>query len=567
VNQARKSKQYCQCLTQNQIKTNSNGYVFCSFNCSLKTWLHPIDNCLTDAQNCLYFNYFNSKEKKLYTRFNDKFEANFEGRQHLEPSSLSSFDPNPSTSDHNPNKTPPKPTEPSSEPLNEPASDKPKQQVNQTPTPRLLDTRPQLFLTLTFNTTDQEHYSWTTNWAKSDPIWDKLNSKKSYLKNWAQNFDNEAEPLKVHIPKLEADVSQYEVALTYLQLFFRRVRRLWKPNQWKWVVVAELQKAKNDRLATWHFHLLSTPIVPYSHQCTLTQKSTSCWNCRTYINQLWPYGRVESRSLKGQSRKQYLAKYISKSFHHRQLYREHGLKEHHKTYRFFKNLYEYDEREALLINNSKLDVKTQQYLAKNQTVFRHYGYATGQTTYFYRTSEKLVGKATKPRLIKKNFRLSTRTLNPLNLLKLASKSTQKEAILFKNPKSPPKIAHDFQEFLITRLLLFCKSAEFLHLPLEQDQVPKLKSQCDQTIYHHFKPKPILHFKFAPEVVPLVLNFLNNLDFYAQEYDIEESSGFYDSRFTDLTESRNAYLNQWQINTWQYRKENEIYRQIQGQSPG
>jgi len=37
------------------------------------------DNCLTDPQNCLYFNFFNSKEKKLYTRFNDKVEANFEG--------------------------------------------------------------------------------------------------------------------------------------------------------------------------------------------------------------------------------------------------------------------------------------------------------------------------------------------------------------------------------------------------------------------------------------------------------------------------------------------------------
>jgi hypothetical protein len=35
------------------------------------------DNCLQDAQNCEYFAFFNSKEKKLYTRFNDNFEANF----------------------------------------------------------------------------------------------------------------------------------------------------------------------------------------------------------------------------------------------------------------------------------------------------------------------------------------------------------------------------------------------------------------------------------------------------------------------------------------------------------
>jgi hypothetical protein len=39
------------------------------------------DDCLQDAQNCIYFSFFNSKEKKLYTRFKDKVEANFEGTQ------------------------------------------------------------------------------------------------------------------------------------------------------------------------------------------------------------------------------------------------------------------------------------------------------------------------------------------------------------------------------------------------------------------------------------------------------------------------------------------------------
>jgi hypothetical protein len=38
------------------------------------------DDCLADASNCVYFSFFNSKEKKLYTRFNDKTEANFEGK-------------------------------------------------------------------------------------------------------------------------------------------------------------------------------------------------------------------------------------------------------------------------------------------------------------------------------------------------------------------------------------------------------------------------------------------------------------------------------------------------------
>lgn len=228
------------------------------------------------------------------------------------------------------------------------------------------------------------------------------------------------------------------------------------------------------------------------------------------------------------------------------------------------NLYEYEQKEALLVGKSKVDAETKQFLPKNQKIFRHYNYSTGETSYFYRTNEQLVGKAKTPHLIKKNFRLATRALNPLNLLKLAQKSPQKEVYLLKKPAKLKPINTDFQEFLITNLLTFCKSAEFINLPLEQDQVPKLKSKCDQTIYHHFKPKPILHFKFAPEVVPLVLTFLNNLDLYASEYDIEESKDFFDSRFSDLTESRNAYLNQWQINTYHYRKEEKIY---QGQSYG
>jgi hypothetical protein len=41
----------------------------------------PVDDCSQDAQNCTYFAFFNSAEKKLYTRFKDKVEANFEGTE------------------------------------------------------------------------------------------------------------------------------------------------------------------------------------------------------------------------------------------------------------------------------------------------------------------------------------------------------------------------------------------------------------------------------------------------------------------------------------------------------
>src|SRR3954447_5571005 len=44
-----------------------------------------IDDCLKDAQNCVYFQFFSSKEKKLYTRFKDKVESNFEGSEGNQP--------------------------------------------------------------------------------------------------------------------------------------------------------------------------------------------------------------------------------------------------------------------------------------------------------------------------------------------------------------------------------------------------------------------------------------------------------------------------------------------------
>jgi len=236
------------------------------------------------------------------------------------------------------------------------------------------------------------------------------------------------------------------------------------------------------------------------------------------------------------------------------------------------NLYEYQIHPIIFDSKRRLDGFSGQILNNHQKIWKGL-----DGNYYYKTSETLVGKAQSPQLIKKNYRLATRSLNPLSLLKLVQKSAKQEAILFKKPPQNPARRDiettnlDFQEFLITRLLLFCKSAEFLNLPLEQDQVPKLKSKCDGTIYHHFKPKPILHFKFAPQVAPLVLNFLKNLDTYAQEYDIEESQDFYDSRFSDPTESRNAYLNQWQINTSHYRKENTVSQQNQiynqGLAPG
>jgi hypothetical protein len=101
---------------------------------------------------------------------------------------------------------------------------------------------------------------------------------------------------------------------------------------------------------------------------------------------------------------------------------------------------------------------------------------------------------------------------------------------------------DFQTFLITRLLLFCKTAEFCHIPLEQNKVPKELEQCNNSVHSHFQTKPVFHFQFAPENTEGVLSFIAKLDTYANEYDLEESQDFQDTHFTDPIAARNAYLN-------------------------
>ncbi|CAI2195653.1 6970_t:CDS:2, partial [Funneliformis geosporum] len=187
---------------------------------------------------------------------------------------------------------------------------------------------------------------------------------------------------------------------------------------------------------------------------------------------------------------------------------------------------------------------TGQPLAKNQKIFRQFNYQTQQTTYFYRTNEQLVGQVANPLLIKKNYRLGTRALNPLNLLSLATKPNKKEVYSLKKPKR--QLNHDFQEFLITRLLLLCSKAEFTHLPLEQERVSKEQGTCDQLPYTHFQTKPVLHFQFLPENATVVRALITNLDTYSQEFDLEESQDFFaypiihDTQHETIKTDRNNY---------------------------
>jgi hypothetical protein len=97
-------------------------------------------------------------------------------------------------------------------------------------------------------------------------------------------------------------------------------------------------------------------------------------------------------------------------------------------------------------------------------------------------------------------------------------------------------------------------AEFIKIPCEKTQVPKLGTNCDQSMLTHFQTKPVLQFTFKPINSQLVQQFFANLDHYAEEYGITEAQEFTDSRFPDPIESRNAYLNRWQTNISEYQTE-------------
>ena len=58
--------------------------------------------------------------------------------------------------------------------------------------------------------------------------------------------------------------------------------------------------------------------------------------------------------------------------------------------------------------------------------------------------------------------------------------------------------------------------------------------------------PTLRFKFAKENANLIQEFMLNLDNQAETFDIEEKQNFTDQRFADPINSRNSYLNRWNL---------------------
>jgi len=180
---------------------------------------------------------------------------------------------------------------------------------------------------------------------------------------------------------------------------------------------------------------------------------------------------------------------------------------------------------------------TGKYLAPNQHIFRK-----PDNTCYYRTNETLIGHCAKPLIIKKSYRLGYHALSTLPLLRLSQATKYQDYLAFRKKPATKIVPIDFQEYLITSLLLLCKKAEFLNLPLEQQKVPQTQGKCDQLDYTHFQKMPVLKFKFAKENANLVRIFMENLDNQAQEFEIEEKQGFLDSRFSEPITARHAYLN-------------------------
>jgi hypothetical protein len=133
-------------------------------------------------------------------------------------------------------------------------------------------------------------------------------------------------------------------------------------------------------------------------------------------------------------------------------------------------------------------------------------------------------------------------LNTLPLIKLSQLNRKGESLTFRKKPAAKLVPVDFQEYLISSLLLLCKKAQFLNLPLEKPKVPQSRSKCDKLDYTHFQKMPTLRFKFAKENAELVRTFMLNLDNQAEIFDIEEKQGFADARFTNPIHSRNSYLN-------------------------
>ncbi|CAG8602563.1 2818_t:CDS:1, partial [Ambispora leptoticha] len=163
--------------------------------------------------------------------------------------------------------------------------------------------------------------------------------------------------------------------------------------------------------------------------------------------------------------------------------------------------------------------KTGKKLNNNQHIFRRYNYETNQTTYFYRTNRKLVGKRVHPIRTKKHYRIG-RNINPHPLLEQVQNHPTKPVLEL---KSNQKIyTQDFKQLVYSKLSALAETIRIVKIPLPKKYVPKEDNKCIRDVHHHFGFKIITYLTFPPENIPKAKEFLDQLDEHANEYGVPES---------------------------------------------
>jgi len=92
----------------------------------------------------------------------------------------------------------------------------------------------------------------------------------------------------------------------------------------------------------------------------------------------------------------------------------------------------------------------------------------------------------------------------------------------------------------------CHRAKFNKSPIEQTDAIKELGTCNKSVNSHFQTKLTLNFTFKPDKLAIIRTFFEQLDNYANLYDMEESKDFYyyppNQPTIPTQEARNHYLN-------------------------
>lgn len=221
-----------------------------------------------------------------------------------------------------------------------------------------------LFLiTFTFNTEEKElecsPYFYDQD-LKPLTISRKDHSINCPTKKCSWNHKLQSIPLKEASFLSSKRIAKREIcgAYDYLERFIKNLNQTYHINNWKYVIVAELQKR-----GAWHFHMLSTNIAQQMlpHENCNTNRNQTCKTCSFAINHVWKYGWVDYRPIQAEVKPtdltslgvtKYLTKYLVKTFtqlkttpENRQKY---GILPAQSLWKGFVKTFQYDENDKVI---------------------------------------------------------------------------------------------------------------------------------------------------------------------------------------------------------------------------